>query len=179
MLKTSAEAMIEFWGSMQNQDGLMDPGTAGTVRNACIKMLEAYEYWAKVDLRTFNIDEAIRRFKAGPGRSLAPSTRDQYERYFRKAVPSFLQYLDDPTTWESPVPRRRAVLPQSSHPEANRMAPRKARQELPMASTSHIEIAIPSSSRVVHLEIPGELTQGEAQFLAEVVPAYIRAAAAK
>lgn len=155
----------------------MNAGTAGAVRNACVKVLESYEYWAKIDLLFFDVDKAIERFRGRAHGELAEGTIDQYDRYFREAVLSFLWYIDDPGTWQPPIPRR-----QSSSRRSDRSNPIPEVSEMPVdrsaltASRSRMTISLPTHPRAVYLELPAGLTKVEADFLLRAIPLYVNAA---
>lgn len=101
MRDTSARALVEHW-TWASGKGLMTAPTARALATACRGVLEVQDDWENLDISTLNVDESFNRFKNVRSKSYKPRSLRDYERRFRRAVTSYLQYVKDPAAWKYP-----------------------------------------------------------------------------
>ena len=131
MEQTSARALVEHWNWAAGK-GLMNRKTAQTLAGACRGVLGVQENWEDMDVRTLDIEDSFDRFKNLRSKDFSPNSLRDYESRFRRAVESFRDYLDDPTTWKFPSrnsasrgstrPKRKKNLDESSSTDAGQTA---------------------------------------------------------
>lgn len=102
-METSGRALIDHW-TWAAAKGVMNKNTAGGIRAACSQVLEALgEDLDGVDVRTLDVDGALRRFENLKKKEFKPPVLAEYKRRFRNAVKSYLAYLEDPGGWRPAV----------------------------------------------------------------------------
>ena len=101
MRDTSARALTDHW-AWASGNGLLTAPTARALATACRGVLEVQEGWEELDIETLNIDESLNRFKNLRSINFKPRSLRDYETRFRRAVKSYLEYLDDQAAWKYP-----------------------------------------------------------------------------
>lgn len=166
---TSCSAMVEHW-IWAGDYGLMTRSTANQYVQACRRLLSPLGDLDGLDVRNLDVEEVIKDFQESPPSDLSPQTQIQYEKLFRKAVPSFLDYVDDRHDWEPPS-KRRGVATASPHPRR-----RPSKSAVSRASDSDVVVTIPimlPAGRKAELSIPSVLSADEAKLLITVVTGYV------
>ncbi|MFI6851766.1 hypothetical protein [Streptomyces sp. NPDC050416] len=149
----------------------MKKSTSGQYAMVCRRFLAPLGHPEGIDIRDLDIDDVVRGFHDS-STGLQESTQEMYEKTFRRAVSSFLEYVDDPASW-SPPNRSRASAdrPPSRTPAQPRRQPPLDTQD----KSPHITIPIHlPTGRNAQLVIPPELTEVEAELLANVVSVYVQ-----
>lgn len=161
-LRSNGEAFLKLW-EWAGSSGKMTGSTASQHIRACRLVLEALgKSPGDIDVLGVDVDWAIRKFRSDNSH-LKESTLDTYEFVFRRAIPSFSSYLQDPASWEPPTKLRKSdeVSPPRPPVEAGE-------------SVSVLRIPLPTGRSVV-LELPRDLTESEIGLLENIIPAYVRA----
>ncbi len=170
----TGSSLVQFWVDV-GERGQMNANTAGSYRSACEAVLSAQPNWQSLDVRRLDIDRLIAEFQRTFGDHLTEATMKTYESNFKRAVPSFVNYLDNPQGWSPPVrPRRSTALALSttatSRPTADSGRPPPS-DEQPVAP---IDLPIPlTDGRTARLTLPGGLTKDDVELLREVIPVYL------
>ena len=112
MAATSARDLVGHW-AWAAKKGLMNTSTARALATACRGVLDVQENWQSLDISTLDVDDAFNRFKKLRARNFTPGSLRTYESRFRRAVASYLRYLDEPSTWKFET---RAVVGNRSTP---------------------------------------------------------------
>ena len=102
MQDTSARALVDHWAWASGK-GLLTAQTARALATACRGVLEVQDDWEELDIETLNIDDAFNRFKNLRSRDFKPRSLRDYESRFRRAVKSYLEYLEDQAAWKYPT----------------------------------------------------------------------------
>ena len=99
MRDTTARALVDHWAWASGK-GLMTAPTARALATACRGVLEIQDNWEQLDIETLDIDDAFNRFKNLRSRDFKPRSLKDYEERFRRAVKSYLEYLEDQAAWK-------------------------------------------------------------------------------
>ena len=102
MAQTTARALVDHWAWASGK-GELTAGTARALATACRGVLEVQEDWENLDVRTLDVESSFNKFKNLRSRSFKPRSLREYESRFRRAVASYLEFLDDPSTWKFPL----------------------------------------------------------------------------
>src|SRR5437899_6948204 len=79
----------------------MNSNTASGLRAACTQVLSVLgEEADTVDIKTLDIEDTLTRFQNLKKREFTPGSLGTYKQRFRKAVTSYLDYLNDPGGWK-------------------------------------------------------------------------------
>lgn len=116
---TLAKHMVDYWDSAA-ANGMVPKATAATLITSCRHVLGVDPGWETLDVRTLDVDECIRKFKnLGEGRYKPRSLQD-YGSRFRRAVSSYLSYVEDPVKWRFASSGRRSPKRSDDSVAANR-----------------------------------------------------------
>lgn len=174
-MDATGSSFVEFW-SDASERGLMNPNTAGSYRSAAESVLSSQSNWETIDIRRLDVDHAVTRFRQSAGNYLSEATMRTYESNFRRAVPSFVSYLNDPNGWSPPVrPRRSTTLALAATSSARpaEVLPRIAPAE-EMQQSTPVDLPIPlPDGRTARLVLPGRLTPDDRELLKQVIPLYL------
>ena len=102
MRDTSARALVDHWAWASGK-GMLAAPTARALATACRGVLEVQDDWERLDIKTLDIDDALNRFKNLRSRNFKPNSLRDYETRFRRAVQSYLEYLEDQAAWKYPT----------------------------------------------------------------------------
>ncbi len=99
-METSARALIDHW-TWAAEKGLMNRNTAGGLRSACSRVLEALgDDWEQTNISELNVEETLLRFQNLKKKDFLPQVLEEYKQRFRKAIRSYLEYLANPGSWK-------------------------------------------------------------------------------
>ena len=101
MRDTSARALVDHWAWASGK-GLLTAPTARALATACRGVLEVQDKWEELDIETLEINDALNRFKNLRSRDFKPRSLKDYETRFRRAIKSYLEYLEDQAAWKYP-----------------------------------------------------------------------------
>src|SRR5215210_2744552 len=118
-IDASGKALAEHW-IWAAEKGLVNANTARALRSACWQMHGVLEHEDLLDVRALDLEDLFRRFQNKRGKDFTPESIDTYQRRFRAAHASFLDYLSDPSSWEPVFVKRRL---HRSFPEKKSAAP--------------------------------------------------------
>ncbi len=104
--RATGKGMLDHW-DWALQKGVMNGNTARSLRRATELVLQATDPddWESLDVRKLDVEEANTRFQNLKGRDFKPNSLAVIQGRFKRAVASYLDYLDDPGGWK---PSRRA-----------------------------------------------------------------------
>ena len=108
-METSGKSLMDHW-TWAAEKGVMNRNTAAGVRAACGQVLGVLENWEDTDIAKLDVEELLARFQNLRKQRYTPQVLETYKRRFRKAVSSYLEYLDDPGSWR-PTSQERSVTP--------------------------------------------------------------------
>jgi len=96
-MDTSGRALVDFWAWAVKERGL-NANTATGLRAACSKVVAAIDGWDQ-DVRALDVESALARFVERCGEGYTPGSLETYQRRFRQALRSFLEWAEDPEGW--------------------------------------------------------------------------------
>jgi hypothetical protein len=99
LMETTGKALVEHW-NWASEKGVMNKNTALGLRAACSQVMSVLEDWESVDIKTLNVDDALRKFQNLKAKEFKPQVLETYKRRFRLSVSSYLSYLQDPGSWK-------------------------------------------------------------------------------
>lgn len=108
-METSGKSFMDHW-SWAAEKGVMNRNTAAGLRAACGQVLGVLEDWEDADIAKLDVEELLTRFQNLRKQNFKPQVLETYKRRFRKAVSSYLEYLDNPGAWR-PTNQERSVNP--------------------------------------------------------------------
>ena len=92
--------LIDHW-TWAAEKGLMNRNTAGGLRSACSRVLEALgDGWEQTNISELDVEETLLRFQNMKKKDFLPQVLEEYKQRFRKAVRSYLEYLANPGGWK-------------------------------------------------------------------------------
>ena len=97
--ETNGKALVDHW-IWAAEKGLMNKNTAGGLRAACSQVLGVLDDPDGVDIKTLDVEGALTRFQNLKMKKFKPAVLGTYKQRFRKAVASYLAYLNDPGGWK-------------------------------------------------------------------------------
>ena len=104
---TTGRQLVDHWTWAAGK-GLMNRNSALGLRAACAQVLSVLDNWEEIDVTSIDVEDLLKRFKNLRARDFNPSSLDAYEKRFRNAIASFLEYIRNPSAWKpaSRAPRR-------------------------------------------------------------------------
>jgi hypothetical protein len=169
----SLDELLEFLAHAADQ-GLMPAATATALAVGARKVFSVMGSDELKDLRTVDVDSAVRRFKNKYAKDFNPSSLKEYARRAKRAQELFLQWRQDPAEFSvktrAPLPRNKQGVPES----ASRLAPHFPPQPIESGSAERragFQSAFPvRPGHVVYVSnIPEDLTKPEAERLAQFI----------
>ena len=177
-MEAKGKDLVEFW-SWAAQRGEIGGHTARALRSACKEVLTTVEpeQWEALDLRALDADNFCQRFtRLKAGSTFKPDSLTAYQQRFRRALSSYLEYLEAPDKWqygsEGPSPSKESAkssaLRDKVQPKMQRQRSDEVDANEPQTLTYPFPVR-PWSGLVVHLTLPADLTRQEAKRLATFV----------
>ena len=154
--------LVEHWGWAAKK-GLMNSNTAGALRAACAQILAIEDGWQDLDVRSIDVDELLHRFENLRKKDFTPKSLAQYGSRFRRALRSYLEYLDKPHGWSFDAREAKGGVGERSKKRSTKPAPQPAE----VASSGYM-ITYPFPVRagvVARLVLPKDLKSAEARRL--------------
>jgi len=163
-METSARALIDHW-SWAAQKGLMNRNTAGGLRSACSRVLEALgEDWEQMNVAELDVEETLVRFQNLKKKDFRPQVLEEYKQRFRKAIRSYLDYLANPGSWK-PTAQEKPTASQRNGRDRKSSAPLAQplpSQPSPRHGSDEIEYPFPLRSGVMaRLILPKDLSRDD------------------
>lgn len=171
-METTGGALVEHWTWAAGK-GLMNAWTARAMKTACKDVLSVMEGWESLDVRTLDVDDALRRFQNLRGKKFKPQSLEAYKQRFRHAHKSFLSYIDDPSGWKAGgrFTRNDSVIPAKKpvKPIREESGLRSLDQASPLQSRL-VDYPFPlREGRMALLRLPVDLSPQEARRLSSFV----------
>jgi hypothetical protein len=168
-MEKDARSLIDHW-SWAAEKGVMNRNTAAGLRSACARVLEsAGDDWEKMDVTTLDVEDLLVRFQNLKKKDFRPQVLEVYKQRFRKAVGSYLEYLQNPGSWK-PGSQERPTTSQRNDRSPRRQPPTaavSAGTALARLSSGEVEYPFPLRPGVMaRLILPSNLTQQDVNRLA-------------
>jgi hypothetical protein len=167
----SAEELLAFLDHAAER-GLMPAATAQALAVASRSVFGILSEPEKADVSGLDLGAVVKRFQNKRARDFSTDTLKEYDRRVRRAVKLFLEWREDPANFRaatrSTAPgRRRKIGPEVS---TSGEAP-SSEAAVPLPSTGTYQTVLPlAPGRIVTLvNVPVDLTPGEAERLAQFV----------
>ncbi len=144
--------------------GLMNDNTEGALRSACTQVLAVEENWESLDIRNLDVDDFVKRFENLRKKDFTPQSLATYGSRFRRAVKSYLDYLDNPTSWRF---EGRERVPKSERDRQRPSASRTSKTPNDGYTVEMVTYPFPVRSGVMaEIVLPADLSSSEANRLA-------------
>ena len=99
-MDANARSLVDHWAWAADK-GLMNRNTAAGLSSACTRVLEVIgDDWEKTDVTALDVEELLIRFQNLKKKDFLPQVLVVYKQRFRKAVASYLEYLQNPGGWK-------------------------------------------------------------------------------
>ena len=118
---TLAKAMVNHW-DWAASEGLMTKATAATIATSCRRVLGVEPDWEMLDVQKLNVDYYISKFNRLKSEQYKPRSLQNYVSRFRRAVASYLRYLDDPASWRFAPSHHRSASRLGGSPSPQRQS---------------------------------------------------------
>ena len=172
----SREALMEFLDYLSNK-GLIAKNTANARRTTANKVLRILSDEEARDITVLDLDDVMERFQNLEGQNYTPGSLATYRTRMKAAVADFETYLKNPLAFRPNVRKRErlktANQKSSSAPPSREPAQATSTQysTAPLMSNSIVPISI-RQDVTVHIQgLPFDLSEAEAERIANVVRA--------
>lgn len=167
MKNTTGQDLVDHW-SWAAKKGIMKKNTANTFKSACFKVLDVLDDWESTDITSINIEDTIDRFKNLHAREYHPKSLEAYGKRFKRAIESYLAYIEDPGAWK-PASRQTKTTSSNTVNKAQKEVEQKIKtqngQQKP-SSTGLIDYPFPLREGVtVRLMLPRDIAVNEVKRL--------------
>jgi hypothetical protein len=168
--ETNGKALVEHW-EWAREKGLMNANTAGSLRAACSQVLSVLgEEADTVDVKKLDVEATLQRFVNLRKKDFTPESLDTYKKRFRKALASYLKYLEDPGGWKPEARPVKATGTERKRPvETNgngHAAPEPIVTKQEMPQTGMVDYPYPiREGQIAHLVLPRDLKTSEVRRL--------------
>ena len=96
----NAKSLVDHW-SWAADKGVMNRNTAAGLRSACTQVLTVIgNDWEKTDVTSLDVENLLVRFQNLRKKDFKPQVLEVYKQRFRKAVASYLEYVENPGGWK-------------------------------------------------------------------------------
>ncbi len=159
---------VEHW-SWAAERGLMNQNTAGGMKAACKEVLKIYEDWQTRDISQIDVEETVQRFQNLRKKDFQPRSLEVYKARFRRAVASYLKYLDNPSSWKPGTRERAGVSKNGGMIKQPRVG-----KESPVPSNGNLDTLIDypfplKGGQIARLWLPRDLEPTDAKRLASFI----------
>jgi hypothetical protein len=167
----SADDLLEFLDHAGDK-GLMPAATAQALAVATRNVVGILSDDEKADLSRLELDAAIKRFTNKRAKDFNPTSLKEYGRRIKRAVELYLSWREDPAnfaikTRATNAPRRKEKGPGNGEPAKREAFTDNFPEET--AGTYRSSVPIRPGLVVTLVNIPNDLTRGEAERIAEFV----------
>lgn len=180
-MDANGKDLVEFW-NWAAQRGEMGGHTARALRSACKEVLTTVEpdSWETLDLRALDAESLCQRFvRLKAGSNFKPDSLTAYQQRFRRALGSYLDYLEAPDKWQyrpespsSPTKETGKARKPKTSARRGQSKPRSGSEGVdpndPQMLTYPFPVR-PWGGLVVNITLPADLTRQEAKRLAAFV----------
>jgi hypothetical protein len=147
-MERNARSLTDHW-TWAADKGLMNGNTAAGLRSACTQVLQVTgDAWETIDITTIDVDDLLLRFQNLKKKDYTPQVLEVYKKRFRKALASYLSYLESPGSWKASTQER---------PTTSQRKDRPAPRQQPTSQVAALESRAPGSNSV---EYPFPLRAG-------------------
>jgi hypothetical protein len=179
-MDTSGKAFVEFW-TRRAERGDLNANTAGGLRAAVKAVLEVDEGWETLDVKALDVERMLVRFRNRAANDLKGESLRAYERRFRQAHRSFLEFVDNPAAWRPPAQaptngkregkKDRAATNATGEAEPVSLGPAPG---VATANTIDYPFPLRDGALIARLRLPIDLTTDEADQLYTYIKALAR-----
>src|SRR5713226_4502760 len=167
-MEKSARSLVDHW-TWAADKGVMNRNTAAGLRSACTRVLEVNGTdWDKTDISSLDVEAQLIRFQNLRKRDFRPQVLEVYKQRFRKALASYLDYLQNPGAWK-PATQERPAASQRTDRSPRRQpttTPVSAGTPTHRAGADEVEYPFPLRPGVMaRLILPSNLTQEDVKRL--------------
>jgi hypothetical protein len=161
-MEKNARSLVDHW-NRASEKGLMNGNTAASLRSASTQVLQVIgDGWETTDISTLDVDDLLIRFQNLKKKDYTPQVLQLYKKRFRKALASYLNYLENPGTWKPGTNERIGTSQRSER--ASRRQPTTpqavASEARHLAGPNEVEYPFPLRTGVMaRLVLPRDLTQ--------------------
>lgn len=176
-MEANGKDLVEFW-NWAAQRGEIGAHAARALRSACKEVLTTVEPegWETVDLTALEPEGFCQRFvRLKAGSNFKPDSLTAYQQRFRRALASYLEYLEAPDKWQYGAERPSSTKEpkakggtRPSQPKIQRQSNKKVDPNKSQMLTYPFPVR-PWSGLVVNITLPVDLTRQEAKRLATFV----------
>jgi hypothetical protein len=161
-MEKNARSLVDHWNWAADK-GLMNGNTAAGLRSASTQVLQVIgDGWETTDITALDVDDLLVRFQNLKKKDYTPQVLELYKKRFRKALVSYLSYLENPGAWK-PGTQGRPATSQRTDRSAKRQ-PATAQDVASVggriAGPNEVEYPFPLRSGVMaRLVLPRDLTR--------------------
>ena len=171
----SREKLLEFLDYLADK-GLVAKGTAAARRAAANKLLGILSEEEARDITKLDLDEVMSRFQNLEGSSYTPGSLKTYLSRVRAAVEDFDAYVNNPLGFRPNIrkrerPKASAKKPDEAKAAATATNPVRVEPTSPPMSNSIVPIPIRQDTTVFVQGLPFDLSEAEAERIANVIRA--------
>ena len=99
-MEKNARSLVDHWNWAADK-GLMNGNTAAGLRSASTQVLQVIgDGWETTDITALDVDDLLVRFQNLKKKDYTPQVLELYKKRFRKALVSYLSYLENPGAWK-------------------------------------------------------------------------------
>jgi hypothetical protein len=160
----TGKSLVDHW-SWAAEKGVMNRNTAAGLRAACVQVLSVLEEGENDEIAKLDVEALLTRFQNLRKQRFKPQVLETYKRRFRKAVSSYLEYLDNPGGWKPTNQERSAAQDRARRTSSARapVAGSAGAATNRAASAGEVEYPFPLRPGVMaRLILPMDLTGDEA-----------------
>jgi hypothetical protein len=170
----SREELLKFLGNM-GRKGMIPANTASARKAAVNKVLSMLNDEEAQDVTSIDVDETIRRFGNRYRSEYTPESLQSYASRLRSSVDDFKRHCDDPLNFKPGMTKRILRKPRdggSSSREIVRASTESPAHSRPVAAVQILPITVRPDLVVQIAGLPHDLTQAEAQRIANIILAH-------
>jgi hypothetical protein len=163
-MEKNARSLVDHWNWAAGK-GLMNGNTAAGLRSASTQVLQVIgDGWETTDVTALDVDDLLIRFQNLKKKDYTPQVLELYKKRFRKALVSYLSYLENPGSWkpstqERPASSQRNGRQPKRQPETVRVV---ASETGHPAGPNEVEYPFPLRAGVMaRLVLPRDLTRDD------------------
>jgi hypothetical protein len=169
-----AKGLVEFLEYVRAK-GILAGQTAEAYKSACTRVLAIDGAdWATTDVRILDVERQVERYIRLRGASASPTSLATYRQRVKAAINLYRTFLDNPTAFRGPTPRRPGGTARSRPKEretkvapaapTSEPAPRQVGE--PDAASSLVTYPFPMrSGAMIYLQLPRNLPRSEVKRL--------------